>query len=379
MQRYVISDERRKLMRNGFTTGSCAAAASKAAAYMLIGGSRTDTVKINTPAGIVYEANIEDIRASEGEVSCAVRKDSGDDPDITNGTLIYAALSLIYDGKKEVIIDGGEGVGKITRPGLDQPVGNAAINSVPRTMITEAVRDVMDTFDCEDSVKVIISVPGGEELALKTMGPRLGIVGGISIIGTSGIVEPMSTKALLDTIYVELKQLHEEGAKVAVVSPGNYGLDFMRKTYDYDLDKAVKCSNFIGDTIDMVRELGFDKMLLTGHVGKLIKLSGGIMNTHSKEADCRMELMAAAAIRSGASADTVEKILDSVSTEEAYEHLVTEGVETKCFEYMIEKISYYLNKRAGEGLDVQCMVYSNSRGLLGCSSFAEDYLNEARK
>ena len=116
-------------MRNGFTTGSCAAAASKAAAYMLIGG-RIDTVKINTPAGIVYEANVEDIRISEGEVSCAVRKDSGDDPDITNGTLIYAALSLIYDGKKEVIIDGGEGVGKITRPGLDQPVGNAAINSV---------------------------------------------------------------------------------------------------------------------------------------------------------------------------------------------------------------------------------------------------------
>ncbi len=366
-------------MRNGFTTGSCAAAASKAAAYMLISGNRTDRVKIGTPAGVTYETDIEDIRVSGGEVSCAVRKDSGDDPDITDGTLIYATLSFIYDDKKEVIIEGGEGVGKITRPGLDQPVGNAAINSVPRAMITEAVRDVMDIFDCEDSVKVIISVPGGEELALKTMGPRLGIVGGISIIGTSGIVEPMSTKALLDTIYVELKQLHEEGATVAVVSPGNYGLDFMRKTYDYDLDKAVKCSNYIGDTIDMVRELGFDKMLLVGHVGKLIKLSGGIMNTHSKEADCRMELMAAAAVRAGASTDTVEKILDSVSTEEAYEYLMAEGIETKCFEYIMDKISYYLNKRAGEGHDVQCIVYSNSRGLLGCTPLAADYLNEARK
>lgn len=366
-------------MRNGFTTGSCAAAASKAAAYMLISGNRTDRVKIGTPAGVTYETDIEDIRVSGGEVSCAVRKDSGDDPDITDGTLIYATLSLIYDGKKEVIIEGGEGVGKITRPGLDQPVGNAAINSVPRKMITEAVRDVMDIFDCEDSIKVIISVPGGEELALKTMGPRLGIVGGISIIGTSGIVEPMSTKALLDTIHVELKQLYEEGATVAVVSPGNYGLDFMRKTYDYDLDKAVKCSNYIGDTIDMVRELGFDKMLLVGHVGKLIKLSGGIMNTHSKEADCRMELMAAAAVRSGASTDTVKKILDSVSTEEAYEYLMAEGIEAKCFEYIMDKISYYLNKRAGEGPDVQCMVYSNSRGLLGCTPLAADYLNEARK
>ncbi len=366
-------------MRNGFTTGSCAAAASKAAAYMLIGGNRTEKVKVDTPAGIAYEAIPEDIHVSESEVSCAVRKDSGDDPDITNGTLIYATLSFIYDGKGEIIIEGGEGVGVITRPGLDQPVGNAAINSVPRAMITEAVRDVMDNYDCEHSVRVVISVPGGEELALKTMGPRLGIVGGISIIGTSGIVEPMSTRALLDTIHVELKQLREEGAGIAVVSPGNYGLDFMRKTYDYDLDKAVKCSNYIGDTIDMVKELGFDKMLLTGHVGKLIKLSGGIMNTHSREADCRMELMAAAAVVSGATADTVEKILGSVSTEEAYEYLAAEGIEEKCFEYIMEKISYYLNKRAGEGLNVECIVYSNSRGLLGCTPEALSYLDMARK
>ena len=341
---------------------------------MLLGGNRVKTIKIDTPAGIVFEAKIEETSIREDEVRCAVRKDAGDDPDITDGTLIFATIRLIRDGRKEVRIEGGEGVGIVTRPGLDQPVGNPAINSVPRAMITEAVCEVMALFDCGDSVRVVISVPGGAELAEKTMNPRIGIKGGISIIGTSGIVEPMSTSALLDTIHVELRQLREEGAAVAVVSPGNYGMDFMRRSYGYDLDKAVKCSNFIGATIDLVKELGFTKMLLVGHVGKLIKVSGGIMNTHSREADCRMELLTAAALKAGASADTINRILDCVSTEEACQLLVIEDKEETCFSYIMEKISYYLNKRAGDGLDVQCIVYSNSRGLLGCTPLAEEYL-----
>lgn len=385
-------------MRNGFTTGSCAAAAAKAAVTMLLGGSRVEKVKINTPAGVVYEADIAEIRIKEDEVRCGVRKDAGDDPDITDGALIVATVSVMKgdgaetfqnagaeacrdagaearnDAATRIRIEGGEGVGVVTRPGLDQPVGQPAINSVPRAMITEAVSDVMDFFDCGASLRVVLSVPGGAELAEKTMNPRIGIVGGISIIGTSGIVEPMSTRALLETIRLELKQRQEEGARVAVVSPGNYGKDFMRKTYGYDLNQAVKCSNFIGDTIDMVKDLGFQKMLLVGHVGKLIKVSGGIMNTHSAEADCRMELLTAAAVRSGASADTVRRILDCVSTEEACDFLAEEGIEEACFSDIMKRISYYLNKRAGEGLDVQCMMYSNSRGLLGCTPLAEEYL-----
>ncbi|MCR5734305.1 MAG: cobalt-precorrin-5B (C(1))-methyltransferase CbiD [Lachnospiraceae bacterium] len=364
-------------MRSGFTTGSCAAAAAKAASSMLLGGNRKNSIKIDTPAGILYEPTIEDINISEECVSCAVRKDSGDDPDITNGILIYACVSLVRDGLSQILIEGGKGVGRVTRPGLDQAEGNAAINSVPRMMIESEVKEVMDIFDCKDSIKVVISVPEGEEIAKKTFNPRLGIEGGISIIGTSGIVEPMSTRALLDTIKVELNQKKALGADIAVVTPGNYGLEFMNKHYGYDLEKAVKCSNYIGETIDMARSIGFKKMLLVGHVGKLIKVSGGIMNTHSHEADCRMELMAAAAFKCGADKESIASILDSLSTEEAYEYMIKAGIEKLCFEYVMERISYYLSKRATDELSVECIVYSNRFGLLGKTNAADEFMEKA--
>jgi cobalt-precorrin-5B (C1)-methyltransferase len=369
-------------MRNGFTTGSCAAAAAKAATFMLLGGNKKQKIEIDTPAGIRYTPDIEEITMGENYVSCAVRKDSGDDPDVTNGILVYANVTngdCSGLSHSDVVIDGGEGVGRVTRPGLDQPVGNAAINSVPRQMIEKEVREVMDLFDFHGSLNVIISVPGGVELAAKTFNPRLGIEGGISIIGTTGIVEPMSMKALIDTIRVELRQVKEMGASIAVVSPGNYGLDFMKEKYNYDLNKAVKCSNFIGDTIDIAAELGFTKLLLCGHIGKLIKVSGGIMNTHSKEGDCRMELMAAAAIKCGATPETLKGILDSLSTEEAYEFYLKEGIEKNCMISIMERIDYYLEKRAAGRLETACMVYSNRFGLLGVTKKAEAFLNEAKE
>ena len=365
-------------MKKGFTTGSCAAAAGKAAAYMLLGGQKLDHIDIETPAGIRYSPKIEDIRIGEGFVACSVRKESGDDPDITNGTLITATVSYASEADERVLIDGGEGVGRVTRPGLDQPVGAAAINSVPRQMIGQEVRQVMELFDHEGSLSVIISVPEGRRLAEKTFNPRLGIEGGISIIGTSGIVEPMSKKALLDSIRVELRQHRAMGRDVAVISPGNYGLAFMRDTYGFNLDRAVKCSNFIGDTVDMAVELGFPRLLLTGHVGKLVKLSGGIMNTHSAEADCRMELMAAASVRAGASKDTVRRILDCVSTEEAIEILDEEGIRETCFRLIMERVTFYLDKRGAGQIEIQCMMYSNRFGLLGKTEGAERLLEEAK-
>ena len=302
-------------MRNGFTTGSCAAAASKAAVYMLLTGKEKKSITIDTPKGISYNAEILDIKMSEKEVSCAVKKDSGDDPDVTNGALIYSTVSFADGDSQSVIIEGGKGVGKVTKPGLDRAVGEAAINTVPRQMIEKEVLDVCDLFDIKDSIKVVISVPEGEEIAKKTFNPKLGIEGGISIIGTSGIVEPMSTQAILDTIKIELKQRKELGFDYVAVSPGNYGLDFMRDTYGYDLDKSVKCSNFIGLTVDMAVELGFKDVLFVGHIGKLIKVAGGIMNTHSKEADCRMEIITALGIKHKVPVEILEKILECVTTE----------------------------------------------------------------
>lgn len=363
-------------MRYGFTTGSCAAAAAKAAAYMLLSGRQKNTITIETPKGIPYTADVLEITRGEKAVQCAVRKDGGDDPDITSGALIYAEVSLTDHTRMQatdtrIHIDGGIGVGRVTKPGLDQPVGNAAINHVPREMIAKEVLEVCDLMDYKGNLQVIISVPEGEAIAKQTFNPRLGIVGGISILGTSGIVEPMSNQALLDTIRVELNQRRAEGFDYIAVAPGNYGLDFMKKAYGYDLDKSVKCSNFIGVTIDMAVECGFTRMLLTGHIGKLIKVAGGIMNTHSKEADCRMELLSAFAIHEGAGADVAAKILDCVATEEAVRLLREAGKQQEVMDYAMERIMFYLNKRAGGRMQIDCIMYDNTFGELARSKEAD--------
>lgn len=363
-------------MRYGFTTGSCAAAAAKAAAYMLLSGRQKNTITIETPKGIPYTAEILEITRGEKAVQCAVRKDGGDDPDITSGALIYAEVSLTDHTRMQatdtrIHIDGGIGVGRVTKPGLDQPVGNAAINHVPREMIAKEVLEVCDLMDYKGNLQVIISVPEGEAIAKQTFNPRLGIVGGISILGTSGIVEPMSNQALLDTIRVELNQRRAEGFDYIAVAPGNYGLDFMKKAYLYDLDKSVKCSNFIGVTIDMAVECGFTRMLLTGHIGKLIKVAGGIMNTHSKEADCRMELLSAFAIHEGAGADVAAKILDCVATEDAVRLLREAGKQQEVMDYAMERIMFYLNKRAGGRMQIDCIMYDNTFGELAKSKEAD--------
>lgn len=366
----------RKKMRYGFTTGSCAAAAAKAAAYMLLSGRQKNTITIETPKGIPYTAEILEITRGEKAVQCAVRKDGGDDPDITSGALINAEVSLTDHTRTQatdtrIHIDGGIGVGRVTKPGLDQPVGNAAINHVPREMIAKEVLEVCDLMDYKGNLQVIISVPEGEAIAKQTFNPRLGIVGGISILGTSGIVEPMSNQALLDTIRVELNQRRAEGFDYVAVAPGNYGLDFMKKAYGYDLDKSVKCSNFIGATIDMAVECGFTRMLLTGHIGKLIKVAGGIMNTHSKEADCRMELLSAFAIHEGTGADVAAKILACVATEEAVRLLREAGKQQEVMDYAMERIMFYLNKRAGGRMQIDCIMYDNTFGELAKSKEAD--------
>lgn len=389
-------------MRYGFTTGSCAAAAAKAAAYMLLTGKEKRSITIETPKGILFPAEITQIVREEKRVRCAVIKDGGDDPDVTTGAHVVATVSYYEkaamksrrthdeehgcndeeDGREEngdgIFLCGGVGVGMVTKPGLKVPVGKAAINPVPEQMIRSEVKKICALCDYQGSLRVEISVPEGVELSGKTFNPRLGIEGGISILGTTGIVEPMSEKALLDTIYVELKQKKALGYRIVAVSPGNYGLDFMKQTFDYDLDKSVKCSNFIGDTIDMAAELGFEGMLLTGHIGKLVKVSGGMMNTHSKEGDCRMELLCALGIKNGLPISGAKRILDSVTTEEGVRIFKEEGILAATMKEMMEKIHFYLNRRSAGKLSIECMVYANEYGLLGKTEGAEVFLNRCR-
>ena len=356
-------------MKYGFTTGSCSAAASGAAAYMLLTGKTKTDITVETPSGRIFKAAILDIKRSENSVSCAVRKTAGDDPDITDGALIYSEVSIRESGFS---IDGGKGVGRVTRPGLDQPVGAAAINRVPREMIEKKVSEVCSFTGYSGGLKIIISVPEGERLAEKTFNPKLGIAGGISILGTSGIVEPMSERAFIETIRLELRQKRAEGERRAVISPGNYGRKFIKKSYGFDLDRSVKCGNFIGLTVDMAKEEGFAELLLVGHIGKLIKVAGGIMNTHSREADCRMEILASLGLLCGADGGTARSILRCALTDEAVEILDEAGIKQAVMNMAVERICGNLERRT-EKMKIECMMFSNKFGELGKSREAEKW------
>lgn len=374
MEEYIEKDGKR--LRLGYTTGSCAAAAAKAAAWMLLTGRKKERICLMTPKGISLDLPVLDREAGPGWVSCAIEKDGGDDPDITKGAHITAKVSRI--STPEILIDGGAGVGRVTKRGLDQPVGAAAINSVPRQMIESNLREICESLDYRQGLSVEISVPGGESLAKKTFNPRLGIVGGISILGTTGIVEPMSEKALLDTIRVELRQRWENGGDHVLLTPGNYGSDFLRQSLDMG-DQAVQISNFVGDSLDLCRELGFRGAVLVGHIGKLVKIAGGMMNTHSKYGDCRMEILAAYAGASGASPEQIAEILDCVACDDGIRILKDAGCLEKTMSLLTERVSFHLNHRGGEALPVEVILFSKEYGILGESHHARDFLNKVRE
>ena len=363
-------------LRYGWTTGSCAAAAAKAAALMLFSGEEFRQVRLMTPKGIELYLDVEDVTRLPDRVECAVRKYSGDDPDVTDGLLIYAKVEK---GDEEssglrVILDGGIGVGRVTKPGLEQQIGQAAINKVPRRMITEEVERICRACGYCGEMKVTISIPDGEETAKKTFNPRLGIVGGLSVLGTSGIVEPMSEKALTDTIYLEMKMLRESGYSYCYAVPGNYGMDFLTDQLGINPDLAVKCSNYVGDTIDDAKLLGMKGLLLIGHVGKFIKLAAGVMNTHSRTADCRMEVFASHAAMAGADAAVVKEIMACLNTTEAVKILKDRGLLQDIMKTVMERITFYLRQRAGGELETGAVVFSGEEGILGQTENAERLL-----
>ena len=378
LERYVYKNQ--KKMRCGYTTGTCACAAAKAAAYMLLSGREVKEIKVITPMGVSLTLPVIDIDIKKDKVICAIKKDSGDDPDVTDGIMIYAQVAYAKDdimstiNTDRVIVDGGIGVGRVTREGLKCAVGEAAINPVPLKMIKEAVAEAAESYSYEGSLKVIISAPKGVDIAKKTFNPNLGITGGISILGTTGIVEPMSEQALIDTIKTEINMHKAQGEKVFLVAPGNYGQDFLLNTLNIELKRSIKCSNYIGDTIDMVCDSGAKAMLLVGHIGKLVKLGAGIMNTHSKVADGRMEVMSACAIRAGADADTAGKILDCITTEAALEILKKSDILEKTMYQLMLRIEDVLQRRSGGKIVIGAIVFSNEYGILGKTPAAEKLL-----
>ncbi len=373
-EHYIISGG--KKLRCGYTTGSCAALASKAAARTLLSGKDSKTESLVTPKGLSVEVDILDIRHSEGKVSCAVRKDGGDDIDATDGALIYAEVSKIPEGLE---IDGGRGVGRVSLRGLDQPVGCAAINSVPRRMIKEEAEKVCRDCAYKGGLKIIISVPQGEEIAKRTLNRKLGIEGGISILGTSGIVEPQSLEALVASIEIELRVIGEKGEKNLIITPGNYGENFLSTLPELESFPLVKCSNFFGNTLDFAAQQGMEKVLVVSHMGKLVKLAGGIMNTHSRFADCRTELFATHAALFGASRFLVEKIMTAPTSDACIELLDSAGLREKVMESLLCKIQEHLSQRSGGAYAVGAIAFSNKFGLLGMTEGGREILEKWRE
>lgn len=367
---YVIRGN--KKMRFGYTTGSCAAAACKGAVQMLLGEERIDFVELMTPKGIRLTLELKEVRIEPDRVTCAVQKDAGDDPDTTNGILVYATAEKTKD--PGIWIDGGVGVGRVTKAGLSQKIGEAAINPVPKSMILREAEKIAEKYDYEGGLKILIFAPQGVEIGKKTFNPRLGIEGGISILGTSGIVEPMSEAALIQSIRVEMKQHYAQGERYLLVTPGNYGADYLREHMDLPYEKNIKCSNYVGETIDMAIDMGVKGILFIAHIGKFIKVAAGIMNTHSHSADARMEVLASNAIRAGASLQCAKEILEASTTDEALDILERYDLIQATMAEILERMQFYLDHRSYEQILLGAVIFSNTHGYLGQTKDAKELI-----
>lgn len=381
--RAVVSGQ--KLLRCGYTTGTAAALAAAGAAYWLLTGELPAVVRLTTPKGWPVEAALQEPRRGEGWASAGVVKQAGDDPDATDGICLFARVerceSLTAGEKPEtgegnpVVLEGGRGIGRVKKPGLDQPVGAAAINTVPRRMIAAAVREAAAKAGYRGALRVVITAPEGEARAAKTFNPLLGIEGGISVLGTSGIVEPMSEAALVESIRVELRQQRALGETRLLLTPGNYGLDYLARM-GWKTPRAVRCSNYIGEAVDSAVALGFRELVLVGHIGKLCKLAAGIFNTHSRVADGRREVFVYHAALAGAHRRLLEDLAQAVTTEGCLELLGQAGLAEAVMERMLASASAQLERRAGEDCRAGLVLFSNERGTLGVSPNARELLAE---
>ena len=376
-EHYVRSGQ--KLLRCGYTTGTCAALGAAGAARLLLTGRAPETVALRTPKGIVVEVKPIFCRRSGEGAECAIRKDGGDDVDVTTGLPVIAGVTLRPELAGEVRIHGGEGVGRVTKPGLDQPVGEAAINHVPRAMIKEALEKEAESAGYAGGFDVTISIEGGAETAKRTFNPHMGVEGGLSVLGTSGIVEPMSQQAILDTIQLEMGQaaLRAGTPRRLILAPGNYGLDYLHENLPaLKCIPVVKTSNFIGDALDMAAASKFEQVVLVGHIGKLVKLAGGVMNTHSRTADCRTELLCAHAALCGASRDVCASLMGAATTDACMEILDKAELREPVLSSLLDAIQLHLDRRAAGAFRVGAVLFSNQYGPLGQTKTAKELLDE---
>ena len=363
-----------KKLRKGFTTGTCATAATAAAISMILNQDIEEKVTVSTANGVEVTMDIKDPSFGELTASAAVEKDGGDDADATHGLLIYSTVTLLPDSN-DIEIDGGEGVGRVTQKGLKCDVGMAAINPTPRAMIEKTARQLLGP-NC--GAKIIISVPGGEETAKLTYNSRLGIVGGISILGTTGIVNPMSEESWKASITIELTMSYNQGYRSVVLAPGNYGEDFATNVLGIPPHRIVNMSNFVGHVLKEVQRIGFTRVLMVGHMGKFVKVAGGIFSTHSKDSDARMEIIMANLALLGAPVELLEKV-DQCITTDAAGTLIEEYHYEEVYQVLVDKMKFrserLLRNRKPE-VSIDVVTFGTEAGYLASTQTLEEIAEE---
>ncbi|MBB1079418.1 cobalt-precorrin-5B (C(1))-methyltransferase [Limosilactobacillus sp. STM2_1] len=361
-------------LRKGFTTGTTATAATVAAIRTLLNQETQETVTVHAANGKTAIFDVEQTDFDTRQASCAIKKDGGDDQDATDGALIFATVKMRDDN--EIHLDGGKGVGRVTKEGLANKPGMAAINPTPRRVITEAARDELGE---KRGVNIVISVPEGERIAKLTYNPRLGIVGGISILGTSGVVTPMSESSWKHSISIEMNIHRKRGDNTLVLVPGNYGEDFAKEKLGIPNAKIVQMSNFVGYVLHETQRLGFTKVLIVGDLGKMIKVAGGIFSTHSKDADARAEIMVAnLALMGGVSTDFLRKINQCLTTISMIK-LINEAGYQAVYQMIANKIKQRAEKLLAHRklhVEIDAVIFSHESGFLAASKPLQEIKGE---
>ncbi|MCS68887.1 cobalt-precorrin-5B (C(1))-methyltransferase [Listeria monocytogenes] len=353
-----------KKYRKGYTTGTCAAAAAKACVEMILTQEEVSAVQVTTTGGTILEIPVAYQKFSKDKATAAVQKDGGDDIDATNGMWIFVDVDLTDNA--EVVLDGGVGVGRATQKGISVAVGEAAINPAPRKNILATVRESLGE---NRGAKILVYAPEGEERAKRTMNSNLGIIGGISILGTTGIVTPMSDEGWKKSLSMELEMKRNQGLDQIILVPGNYGDDFVQNTLGFSSGNIVSMSNFVGYMLKETQRLAFKKVLMVGHFGKLVKVSAGIFTTYSKDADARAEILVANLALLGAPLSLLQAV-EKCNTTEAAGELIEEAGFTQVYDVIVQKIkarSERFLKFTKPSVEVDVVTFSTERGLLAAT------------
>ncbi|MBA2857827.1 cobalt-precorrin-5B (C1)-methyltransferase [Methanococcus maripaludis] len=352
----------------GYTTGACAAAGAFSALYFLKNNEKLRFVEILNLKGDSLIIPIKNIEKQKNTAISTVEKFSGEDIDITNGMdiKINVTLEKLDNNSSKpgnVKIIGGDGVGIVTKSGLQVNPGEYAINPKPREMIENNLKSLLENDEC---VTAKISVPNGDEIAKKTLNPKLGIIGGISILGTTGIVRPMSNDAYKESLAPQIDVALANNFKNLIFVPGNIGTKHAKILLDAQEDQLIEVSNFWDYMLDNAEEKGVKDITVFGHAGKIVKLAGGIFDTHSRVADARNEILCAYASLVSQDVEMLQKILQSNTTEDIVEILTEKGILTEVFEIISKRVVERLSLR-WEKINFSCIIIDMKGNILGKS------------